>query len=120
MKLFSMLVVMVASSLGFASEAPRFSAFAAGDELYVTVLADSCNTLSGQLVVADFCKEDRLEKNLAPMCSAEVLIRSTLMGCNDKRKVARVVTMSLKAQNVAHEAEILKLTYDGQEIEVRR
>ncbi len=119
MKILTMTAALVVSVLAHAGEAPKFSAFSTGDNLYVTILADSCNNLFGTLSVDDNCKEDRFTRNWAIQCSAEVRVSSTKMACHDSTPVPRVLTMSLKENNVAKESKILKLSFSNQAVKVQ-
>jgi len=118
MKRIICLCLLLFSAVAAANEAPQFSAFSIGDKLYVTILADSCNNLYGALEVDNYCKEDRVTKNLALVCSVELVYSMTKMACHDKTLVARVMTIDLNESNVAYEAQILKVSHAEQEIEV--
>ncbi len=118
MKLLLMITMMSISVLASAEKAPLFSAFANGDDLYVTILADSCNNIGADLIVADSCKDDRLTRNFASVCFAELEVSSTKMACHDLKSIPKVLVLSLKDSNVAKEAELLKLVYQNQTIDV--
>lgn len=110
---------LVFSVSAHAAPAPTFSAFASGDTLFVTVLADSCNGMGASLDVDPFCKDDRKTRNLAPVCEVGLVVRATRKFCNDSKPVARVLELSLAGSKVAREAHLLKINYSGQQIEVR-
>jgi hypothetical protein len=106
-------------SASAASETSRFSAFSVGDKLVVTILADTCNTHRGSLRVEPLCRSDRMTRNWAIECSAQLQVFSTRMGCQDRELIPRTLTLSLKQNKVAHEARLLHLEYDGQMIDVQ-
>ena len=93
--------------------APKFSAFAVDRLLYVTVLWDSCNLVSGSLNVSPLCAADRLTRNAAPICNADLIIRSTYMACQDLQEKPRVIIINLDDNNVDPYSFVLKLDYDG-------
>jgi hypothetical protein len=96
----------------------NYSAFSEGDNLYVTILGD-CNHYGGQLRVAENCKEGRAMKNRALMCSAELSVIKTEMGCPNGNVTPKVLTLSLDKAKVAREAETLNLEYNGSVVEVQ-
>jgi hypothetical protein len=101
------------------NDTPTFSAFSAGDRLFVTILADTCNAVGASLEVSGLCRSDRMTKNFATVCDASLLVMSTERACPDQNLEAKVVTLNLKNSKVAREARVLNLTYLGQEIEVK-
>src|SRR5262245_29372119 len=117
MKYLALLFGLTFASMAQAGEAPRFSAFASGNDLFVTILGDSCNSFGGSLEVAAFCKEGRSTTNYVTQCTADLVVRSTKMACFDKKKAPKVLEMSLR--EVAAEAQTLVLKYDDQEIEIK-
>ncbi|MBY0472023.1 hypothetical protein K2X30_12730 [bacterium] len=118
MKSITLSVVLGLFFVSAAHAAPKFSAFADGDDLHITVLKD-CNTITAQLEVAPTCKEGRPFKNLAPFCSAELIVSATELACpHHEPLVPATVTLSLKKSKVAHEAQILEISYLGESVEV--
>jgi len=105
--------------LSTSAQLPGFSAFSDGDNVYVTVLGDSCNYKTANLKVSQSCQEDRLTKNIARSCNAELFISTSKMICFDNKLVPKVITLNLDDENVAQEAAVLKLTNDGVTIRVR-
>jgi hypothetical protein len=97
---------------------PTFSAFSFQNWLYVTILGDTCNHYEPLLKVDEFCREDRSIKTNVPVCSAEFYVISTKIGCGDNKVVPRIVGLELTGYNVAHEANLLILTYQGETIQV--
>jgi hypothetical protein len=118
MKSVTLSVVLGLFFVSAAHAAPKFSAFADGDNLHVTVLKD-CNTITAQLEVAPNCKEGRPSKNLALFCSAELVVFATELACPQYEPlVPETVTLSLKKFKVAHEAQTLEISYLGESIKV--
>jgi len=121
--LLTLALVFVAHTLSFsasaAGETPRFSAFSVGDKLVITILADTCNAHRGSLSVEPLCRSDRMTRNWAIECSAQLQVMSTRMGCQDRELVPRTLTLSLSGNKVAHEARLLHLEYEGQTIDVQ-
>lgn len=96
---------------------PTFSAFTHAGSLYVTILGD-CNAVSGKLVVDNFCKADRLTKNFALECDVTLRVMQNQMACDPSSVEAKVVSFDLDRSNVAHEAQLLNLEYNGNTIKV--
>ena len=97
--------------------AAEFSAFVKNRQLHITVMADTCNYHGGQLVVHPWCREDRPTKNLAPFCSMEFYVISTEMACEDD-KAPTVISLDLDEGNVASEARVLSVLYQGETVVV--
>lgn len=115
MKLVALFSVLLLS--GIAQAAPTASAFTHKGMLYITVLGDKCNSISGGLEVDGICRDDRMTQNYAEECSAEVQLMQTEMYCGEDVE-ARVVTLDLQKENVAREAKTLHLRYGGEVITV--
>lgn len=110
MKTLLITSLLLSFKLFAANPGPHFSAFTSNNKLFVTVLADSCNELTADLVVNDKCRADRLVKTFAPICGATLQINSTRMGCREIG-VPRVLVVDLAESKVAPESDTLVLTY---------
>lgn len=115
MKLVALFSVLLLSGITQAS--PNASAFTHGGKLYITVLGDKCNSISGGLEVDGICRDDRMTRNYAVECSADVQLMQTEMYCGQDVE-ARVVTLDLQKENVAREAKILNLRFGTEVITV--
>ena len=116
MKLLTFLMTILLTA---SINAATFSAFADGDNLYVTVLLDSCNSHGLGLDVDGICRSDRMTANYATECGASLSIRSTKMACFDMTLEAQTFKISLKESKVAPEAEVLTLRrYNGEQISI--
>ncbi len=117
MKSFFLFVGILISTRAQA-ETPKFSAFADGDDLHVTILYD-CNHISGSLNVSGICRDDRLTKNFVDTCEAVLRVSGTEMVCPPGKLNPKTFTLSLNEEKVAKEARSLVLKYQGQTIEVQ-
>jgi hypothetical protein len=68
-------------------------------------------------LVSEQCKEDRVIRNLALVCDLELGVITTEMYCGDA-VIPHTFTFDLKNSNVAHEAQLIELSYLGQKIEI--
>jgi hypothetical protein len=116
MKILTLLAtLLITASINAAS----FSAFADGDNLYVTMLLDDCNSHGLALDVDGLCRNDRLTKNYATSCGADLIVRSTKMYCGKSSLEPVTFTLSLKKSNIASEAEELTLrNFNGDEVTI--
>jgi hypothetical protein len=116
-----LVLLTIFTALNFAKAAdPEFSAFTSNNVLYVTVMGDSCNGYSGELLVDPSCKSDRLTRNLAPVCYATLRVSRTRMNCDGPdNSTPRMLKIDLEEAKVAHEAVILRLTYRESRIDVK-
>lgn len=97
---------------------PMFSAFTNGYMMYVTV-PGSCHNIGAKLNVAGICRSDRMTRNYATSCSADLVIVSPGEGGCPEPVGPQVFEVNLNKQKVAPEAETLHLKYNGQVIQVR-
>lgn len=110
MKLIILLATIFTSTFAVASKTnPDASAFTKNGVLYLTILGDDCNSKAVSLDVAGICREDRLTRNWAATCLAEVLVKSTKMGCRGTK--AEVYEIDLDKANVAKESTTLYLSF---------
>ncbi|MES2769317.1 MAG: hypothetical protein V4596_09230 [Bdellovibrionota bacterium] len=117
MKSFFLFVAILIST-GAQAKTPKFSAFADGDDLHVTILYD-CNHITGSLSVSGICRDDRLTKNFVETCEAVLRVSGTEMACPAVKHTPKTFTLSLAEEKVAKEAKSLVLKYQGQTIEVQ-
>lgn len=108
-----LLISFLLNALAFAW-APGFGAFVHEDVLYVTVLGDKCNQYFAGLEVSDLCREDRLTKNYAIECEADLLIYQTQMACEDTTLAPQNFEIELEPTKIAPEARTLVLNYEGE------
>lgn len=97
---------------------PSFSAFSQNGVLYVTVLGDQCNEYAAGLQVAPDCDKDRLNKNFALECEAELVVYQTLRDCQPDVLKPQTFELELEATKVAPEARTLILHYQDEVQEV--
>jgi hypothetical protein len=88
---------------------PQWSAFTSQNDLYVTVMGDTCNHIRGGLRVPAHCDKHRSTKNGVISCTVELQLASTKMACPDGPAVARVVRIPLSETDYAPEAKGLTL-----------
>jgi len=98
--------------MGQRSESKPFSAFISTNILYVTVLGDTCNTLSGTLDVEESCRADVSGRDAVDICKARLEITSTRKACPDRRRVPHVLEIDLQENRVAPESRVLLLTHE--------
>ena len=116
MKYFTTL--FLALTFSFSATAASFSAFSQDRKLYVTMLVDDCNNHNAQLSVSPLCQDDRLIKNYAVSCEADLMVTSTLMWCDKVKYYPEVFTLDLDQQNVAKEAKTLTLKMGSETVTV--
>ncbi len=92
-----MKALLIALSLVVASSASASSAFTHDNNLYLTILGDSCNTLSASLKVDDLCRRDRVTANQVKDCRVDLLVMSTAMACEEQTTLptAKVIKIDL-------------------------
>ena len=113
------IILLTTLLLTLSSQAKTFSAFADGDNLYVTMLLDGCNGHALDLDVDGLCKDDRLTKNYATHCGATMIVTSTQMFCEPMFTKPVTFQLSLSKSNIAAEAKELTLrNYTGEEVTI--
>lgn len=93
------------------------SAKVIGDTLVVKVVLDACNHFDGRLAVEPICHKDRLTKNYAQSCEANLSIIGTEMYCPEQK--VRTLNISLGDSDIAPEAQELTLNYLGENLTVK-
>lgn len=106
-------------SVSARAELPLFSAFVADNDLHVTIMEDCNSVIGARLEVDALCRGDRLTQNYASECAATLVYSKTRKFCPAVPPKPRVLTIKLNDSNIAQEAELLRLTHQSQEIEVR-
>lgn len=113
-------VTVLSASSAFAA-GPTMSAFATDKTVYVTVLGDGCNAVTGMLEVDSICNEDRNTRNWALVCTAQLSVMMTEMMCPaDFPAKAHVLEFDLKESKIASEAKRLTIRdHSGNEVTVQ-
>jgi|GEM_PF-5396473 len=93
------------------------SARVVGDTLIVKVVLDACNNFDGRLAVEPICHKDRLTKNYALSCEANLSIMGTEMYCEEQK--VRTLKISLKESDLATESQELTLNYIGEKLTIK-
>jgi hypothetical protein len=107
--LLSFLINAVAFALS-----PQFSAFTKDGVLYATVLGDECNRYFGGIEVSPDCRSDRMTKNFALECEANLLVYQTEQACPKSAEVPQSFRIELAPTKIAPEARTLILHYGSQ------
>ncbi|MFN8790589.1 MAG: hypothetical protein ACK5Y2_03940 [Bdellovibrionales bacterium] len=108
-----------AHTLAQKSESSSFSAFISTNILYVTVLGDTCNTLTGSLEVEESCRADVPRREPVETCQARLEISTTRKACPDRRRVPHVLEIDLRESRVAPDARILLLNHEDTTLRLR-
>lgn len=93
------------------TRSPKFSAFIVDKILYVTLLGDACNDVSGRIVVDPLCKKSRLTRNFVVFCNVELETMQTLKACTDTKAAPKVVEIRLDQTEVDPKAKLLRLKF---------
>jgi hypothetical protein len=101
-------------------EKSTISGFVKDNVLFLTVLGNNCDSLSGGIQVDASCNADRLTKNFALTCQADVIVkRETHNQCLAAIPKGHTFQIDLAKSKVAKEARNLILNYGDEIIHVQ-
>jgi len=117
MKVLILNLLMITSIYAAHETRPQFSAFSDGENIHITFLGDKCNYYHAELNVEPLCQKNRLTRNFAVKCSAELNIAGTELYCGDDLE-PRVTTLKIKDTDIAPEAQTLTLKQGSEVINI--
>lgn len=116
------IILILIATLTVSAQAQDFSAFVYDDNLYVTLMLDTCNNHSAGLTLAPNCAAgtpgQAMTTDYVETCKAELSVRSTKMFCGNRESEAKALKVDLKGYNLRKTIKDLELTWGSSTVDV--
>ena len=103
-------------------QAQDFSAFVYNDDLYVTMMLDTCNNHNAGLRLAPNCAAGTpgqpMTTDYVETCKAKISVLSTKMFCGNRKSQAKVLKVDLNGYNLRDTIKDLELTWGSSTVTV--